>query len=260
MIYLLYAVVMFIASVTGALAGLGGGVIIKQLLDVIGYHNAVEIGFYASVAIFVMGIVAIAKLYRNGFPFDIKIVSLVSIGSLVGGYLGQTAFMTLINSTKEGYVKAIQAVLLAITLILILYYERRKDKIRHYQVKQPLLIFAVGLFLGGFSVFLGIGGGPLNVTLMVLLFSFTIKEAISYSIATVFFSQISKLGSVVLAGELGNYSVTFMIVAGVASVAGGYVGTALNQKLSNKTVSVIFQVLVLLLLFVSFYNTYMGLR
>ena len=86
MIYLLYAVVMFIASVTGALAGLGGGVIIKQLLDVIGYHNAVEIGFYASVAIFVMGIVAIAKLYRNGFPFDIKIVSLVSIGSLVGGY------------------------------------------------------------------------------------------------------------------------------------------------------------------------------
>lgn len=93
-----------------------------------------------------------------------------------------------------------------------------------------------------------------------MLFSFTIKEAISYSIATAFFSQISKLGSVVLAGELGNYSVTFMIVAGVASVAGGYVGTALNQKLSNKTVSVIFQVLVLLLLFVSFYNTYMGLR
>lgn len=112
------------------MAGLGG-VIIKQLLDVIGYHNAVEIGFYASVAIFIMGIVTIGKTYRNGFPFDIKIVSLVSIGSLVGGYLGQTAFMTLINSTKEGYVKAIQAVLLAITLILILYYERRKDKIRH---------------------------------------------------------------------------------------------------------------------------------
>lgn len=224
----------------------------------IGYHNAVEIGFYASVAIFVMGIVAIAKLYRNGFPFDIKIVA--RLHRIARGYLGQTAFMTLINSTKEGYVKAIQAVLLAITLILILYYERRKDKIRHYQVKQPLLIFAVGLFLGGVLCLFGIGGGPLNVTLMVLLFSFTIKEAISYSIATVFFSQISKLGSVVLAGELGNYSVTFMIVAGVASVAGGYVGTALNQKLSNKAVSVIFQVLVLLLLFVSFYNTYMGLR
>jgi len=69
MIYLLYAVVMFIASVTGALAGLGGGVIIKQLLDVIGYHNAVEIGFYTSVAIFVMGIVAIALIISKSLQF-----------------------------------------------------------------------------------------------------------------------------------------------------------------------------------------------
>jgi len=38
----------------------------------------------------------------------------------------------------------------------------------------------------------------LNVATVMLLFSFDIKEASIYSIATIFFSQISKLGTVFL--------------------------------------------------------------
>ncbi|WP_343030413.1 TSUP family transporter [Fundicoccus ignavus] len=71
---------------------------------------------------------------------------------------------------------------------------------KHYAIDNWLVATVVGLSLGTISVFLGIGGGPLNVSLLLWLMSFTMKEAAVYSVAMIFFSQLSKLGSMYLSG------------------------------------------------------------
>ena len=55
-----------------------------------------------------------------------------------------------------------------------------------------VLAFFVDLFLGAISIFLAIGGGPLNVSLFVIIFSLLTKAIVTvYSIATIFFSQVA---------------------------------------------------------------------
>lgn len=255
LIYFLYAIVIMFATISGAVAGLGGGVIIKQAFDVIGYHDAVSIGFYASVAIFTMSVVALIKQIRFGFKYDVKIVIFMSLGSFIGGYLGEQLFMLTLSFMNERYVVAMQAILLAVTLILILLYEHFKDRITHYQVRHIGAMFLIGLILGSYSVFIGIGGGPINITVLMLMFSFTMKESIIYGIAIVFFSQISKLGSIILSGEIMNHPLSYIILVSVSAVVGGYVGTIINQRASNKAVEITFRVLVVFLLVLTMINS-----
>ena len=50
MLYIIYTLVILTATSLGAVAGLGGGVIIKPLLDLVGAHDAATINIYSSVA------------------------------------------------------------------------------------------------------------------------------------------------------------------------------------------------------------------
>lgn len=254
MIILMYVIIILVATISGAISGLGGGVIIKPLFDMIGYHNAATIGFYSSVAVFTMSIVSIIKQLKNGFDFHIKTVLWISIGSLIGGVAGEQLFNRVTLSYENNIVKVIQGALLAITLICILIYTINKDQIRSFHLKNFISIFLVGFFLGSISVFLGIGGGPLNVALLMLLFSYTIKDATIYSIATIFFAQISKLGSVVISNKLFEYDLSLIPFICISAVIGGFIGTLINQSLEERKIERFYIFIIGLLLLISGYN------
>lgn len=253
MISVIYIIIILVATISGAISGLGGGVIIKPLFDMIGYHSAATIGFYSSVAVFTMSIVSIIKQLKSGFNFHLKTVLWISIGSLVGGIAGEEIFNRVTSSYENNVVKIIQAALLAITLIFILIYTINM-KIKSYHLKKPASIFIVGFLLGSISVFLGIGGGPLNVASLMLLFSYTIKEATIYSIATIFFAQISKLGSVMISHKFFEYDLTVIPFICISAIIGGFIGTLINQKLEEGKIRRFYISLITLLLFISLYN------
>lgn len=253
-VIILYTIIVLIATISGAIAGLGGGVIIKPLFDLIGYHDASTIGFYSSTAVFTMCLVSIYKQLKEKFKFNIKIVSAISFGSLVGGYIGESIFNVVTSNTQDNIVKIIQAGLLGVTLILILIYTLNKEKIKQFKIDNLFIIFIVGFLLGSISVFLGIGGGPLNVATVMLLFSFDIKEASIYSIATIFFSQISKLGTVFLSGSFQNYDLSIIPFTSISAILGGYIGTLLNQKLDNKKIQNIYIFIIVVLIGISIFN------
>lgn len=254
MIIFLYVLIILLATISGAIAGLGGGVIIKPLFDLIAFHNASTIGFYSSVAVFTMCIVSIYKQVRSGFKFDIRTVLSISIGSMVGGLLGEFIFNAITNYLENNLVKVIQAGILAITLIAILLYTLNREKIKCYKINNICIIFSVGMFLGLISVFLGIGGGPLNVALLMFFFSYPMKEATTYSIATIFFSQLSKLGSVLISGQIVNYDLSFIPFIAVTAIIGGFIGTLINQKLESEKIQKFYIFLIVLLLLISGYN------
>ncbi len=254
MVVVIYSLVIVIATVLGAIAGLGGGVIIKPLFDLIGAHQASTIGFYSSVAVFTMCIVSIIKQMKRGFQFDIQTIIYISLGSLLGGILGESIFNYVTGTLENNIVQIIQAVLLGITLILILIYTLNKQKFRHYRIQSKLAMLLVGVFLGGISVFLGIGGGPLNVASLMLLFSYEMKEATIYSIATIFFSQVSKLGSIFLKGTIMTFDLSLIPYICISAIMGGYIGTTLNQKLDNKKIERVYIALIIALIGVSCFN------
>lgn len=251
---IIYILVILLATISGAIAGLGGGVIIKPVLDMIGYHNASTIGFYSSLAVFTMSIVSIYKQLKNGFRFETKTVILIALGSMLGGIVGETIFALTTASLSNRLVKVIQASLLLITLIMIIIYSLNKDKINHYQIKNPLIVLLVGLGLGAISIFLGIGGGPLNVALLMLLFSYPMKEATIYSISTIFFSQLSKLATISLSGQLLSFDLKFVPAIIITAILGGYIGTCINQRMKNKQIHQIYNFLIIILMIISTYN------
>lgn len=256
MIVCLYIGIVLLATTLGAIAGLGGGVIIKPLLDAVGYHDASTIGVYSCLAVFTMCIVSIIKQLKNGFSFNIKVVVAVSMGSLLGGVLGDCIFNTIASSMDNHVVKIIQASLLGVTLLLIMWYTLNKNKIRHYKVNNVVAIFLVGLFLGAISVFLGIGGGPMNVALLMICFSFAMKEATIYSIATIFFSQLSKITTLIMGAKLFTYDLSVVPYICISAIVGGLIGTVTNQKLNTDNIEKVFNIIMVILLIVCSFNVF----
>ena len=254
MVLMVYFIIILLATFIGAIAGLGGGVIIKPCLDLLNYHQAATISFYSSIAVFSMCIVSIYKQIKLGFSFEIKRIISISLGSIVGGLVGEQILNIFINSFSNEQVKRIQAVLLLIVLILIFIYTVNKNKFKHYQIENKILIFLVGLFLGSISIFLGIGGGPLNIALLMICFSYDLKMATVYSIATIFFSQISKLGKIFLTSQFLSFDLSFLPIIIAAGIIGGYIGTILNKKLSEKDINRLYLLLLILLMGISVIN------
>lgn len=252
----IYTIIVLFATTIGATTGLGGGVIIKPLFDLLGADTPTVIGFYSSVAVFTMCLVSIYKQVRKGFLFDVRLLIGVSAGSLIGGYLGESLFSIATQSLSDAIVQRIQASLLLATLIIILIYAFNKSRIKHYQVNHWALAVIVGVFLGTISVFLGIGGGPLNVSLLMWLMSFSMKNAAVYSIATIFFSQLSKLASMGITGELFEFDFTILPFIIIAAIIGGYMGTFINYKLSSERIEILYNALMLALMVVSALNIY----
>ena len=232
--------VILFSNTIGALSGMGGGVIIKPALDAIGYHPLQSINFYSSAAVFVMSIVSVLKQVRGGFQIKVKQTLAIATGSLLGGTLGDLIFSQLLNSfNNESQVQFVQIILTVISLILVLLYLR--FEIKSYKWNCLFVVFGVGLFLGTLSTLLGIGGGPINVAALMFGFSMPLKQATVYSIVTIFFSQFSKLTTVALNEGFFAYDLTFLWAIIPAAVLGGFLGSKLNQQLSNDKVTLYYR-------------------
>ena len=259
MVYLIYALVVVVATSLGAVAGLGGGVIIKPLLDLVGFHDAATINLYSSAAVFTMCVVSLAKQLRAGFTFDKRTVLLVSAGSLAGGVVGDAVFGALTASFDNRPVKAVQAGLLTVVLLLILFYTLRQDKLPSWRLTHPLAIFGAGFGLGALAVFLGIGGGPLNVAALSLLFGLGAKEGAVYSLAIIFFSQLSKLTLATVGGALWRVDLSYLPAVLLPAVIGGFIGTYGNRRLSEGQVRGIYLATMVVLPLISLYNCWSNL-
>jgi hypothetical protein len=107
-----------------------------------------------------------------------------------------------------------------------------------------MLRFAViGTAAGAFSGLFGVGGGTVIVPLLILWFAFGEHEATGTSLAAIV--PIAILG-VVAHGAFGNVDVTKGLLVGVPAVGGVLIGTTLQQRLSGRTVSLMFSGLLVL--------------
>lgn len=254
MIGILYAIVIFIATFLGSSAGLGGGVIIKPVLDFIGAHDLSMISFLSTSAVFTMAVYSTIKQVRNKVKFDTIMIVLVAIGAMIGGNVGSSLFSYLMKVMDNDVLRFIQSLSLAILLIVVLINVNVEHK--NLTVKNKFVTFIIGLLLGIISAFLGIGGGPINVAVFIFFFSVDLKSATVYSIATILFSQGSKLFTIATTSGFAIFDLSLLWYTLPMAVLGGIVGTYVNHKANEKLIKQIFNITVVCIILLNLYNAF----
>lgn len=247
-----YTAVIFVATLLGAFVGLGGGVIIKPVLDAIGLDPVDAVSFLSSVAVFSMSVSSTARHIVKKTPFETRIILLLSAGSAAGGLIGDLLFRALLERFNEGLVKGVQSLLLGCLLAAVLVY--LNGHFRSFSVRNWAGIIAVGLGLGAVSSFLGVGGGPINVAVLVLFFGFSMKDSAVYSVAVIFFAQLAKLITIYASNRFEPYDLKILIFIIPAAVIGGLIGARLNRLCDEKRIRRVFTVCVGAVTLLNFYN------
>ncbi len=251
MIGLIYFLVIVLANAVGAVSGMGGGVLIKPIFDFIGAHSVAAISFYSATAVFTMSIVSTARQLASGRKINWSIALWVS----GGGVLGNVAFEQLLLVFRDD--KMVQLIQILVTVLTLLFaFLYTKYNWRGFALEKVGWYAACGLILGFLASLLGIGGGPINVSLLMLLFAMPIKEATIYSICTIFFSQLAKILTIAFSTGFGAYDLQILWFVIPAAIVGGLLGAKASNVLSPQRVTLVFQTVIVLVLLINLYNGY----
>ncbi|MCR6516221.1 MAG: TSUP family transporter [Clostridium sp.] len=244
-----------IATTIGASSGIGGGVIIKPVLESFNMFDLKTVTLLSSITIFSMAVVSLIKQIKMKDPINFKTTVTIALGSTLGGVLGEKLlkFMLSLSSNSKG-VSILQSLMLIFLLAVVYVYINHKDKLKEFKVKSLILIFVVGLILGALASFLGIGGGPINVAIFALLFSMNTKDAARNSIILIFFSQGAKILSIALTTGFSSYNLKVMPYMIVGGVLGGFLGYKLNKSVSDKFITRLFNIVLIFIILVNIYN------
>jgi len=249
---ILYFFVTLIVISVGAIAGISGGVILRPVFDLIGYHDAISIAFYMGVAVLVMSLSSTMKQISMGTKIDFQKVLTLASGSVVGGLVGQLILNHLLAGLNDNFVQILQGIVSILLLIFVIICTR--PDVRTHNFRSLFWYSLVGLGLGTIATILAIGGGPINVAAFMILFSITIKEATVYSITTIFFTQIARLTLMGFDPGFGLFDMSILFFIVPAAIMGGVIGGRLNVKLRSTTILKIFKAVVMGTILLNIFN------
>lgn len=255
MIGIIYFIVIVLANTVGALSGMGGGVIIKPVFDMIHYHPIYAISFYSSVAVLTMSVVSTYRQIRQGISLKWGFAILLSVGSIIGGTMGNMVFDQLLTVFPSG--KEVQLIQIALTIVTLGFsYIYSLSSWQNFNWRHPLVLIFGGWLLGFLASLLGIGGGPINVAVLMYFFNLPIKDSTVYSIVIIFFSQLAKVSTIAFGAGFGAYDLSLLWYIIPAAVIGGFLGSTLSGKLSSKNVSKVYRYVIILVLLINIYNAW----
>lgn len=251
---MLYLLITTLSTLVGALTGLGGGVFIKPLLDALSPLDPATVGILSSFCVLTMSILAIARFLRQKIPIGGKLVLQLSLAATFGGMGGKALTQAAAIHFGPDGLRLLQNFFLATLMAMVLLYMLRYRKTVAYNLQNTGMVLLVGLLLGLLSSFLGIGGGPINVAALCLLFAMDVKGAAVHSIAIIFFSQSAKLLTTALGEGFGAYDLTLLLWMLPGAIAGGLLGAALHRHLPENTLLALYNAALLFIIALSSWN------
>jgi len=265
---LLYLLVGLGASVVGAVSGIGGGVIIKPVLDSVSPFSIASISFLSGCTVLSMAAVSLLRSRLAGIQLPKKRSRLLALGGVTGGLLGKfifdlltakTAASSAVTADAAGFlsdssVGAVQSIILAVLTVGVLVFTIRKQHIhmRNFTGAAPALL--IGLVLGSIASFLGIGGGPINLAVLIYFFSMRSKEAALNSIYIIFYSQLTSLIFTFARGTVPSFDPLILGLMIAGGISGGFIGSHLSRKMTHKEVDRLFSVVLAVITLISLYN------
>ena len=256
--YFAFFLVSFLASIVGAICGIGGGVIMKPLLDATGILSVSAISFLSGCTVLSMAVVSVGSSMRNKTVcVKFAVTMPLAIGSAVGGIMGKVIFQEIKNrAATENTVGLIQAALLLLITLITFIYTLKKDKVHTLRLKNIPVCVSVGILLGFFSAFLGIGGGPINLMILSYFFSMDTKEAAANSLFVILVSQVFSLIQTLLSGRIPELEGMFLLLMVAGGILGGKAGSRINRNIKAEHVNRLFEGLMAVIMVICIYNMY----
>lgn len=254
--YVLCFLTALLACIVGKICGMGGGVIIKPVLDALGIMSVAAINFLSSCTVTGMTCWSVGKSAISGkSEIDWKVSTPLALGAAIGGLLGKELFSIVSqcfpNADMAG---GVQAIVLFLVTFATLVYTIFKGRIPTYRVWQWILCILIGLLLGMLGSFLGIGGGPFNMAVLYYFFSMSTKAAAQNSLYVILISQIAGLLKTMLSGNVPQIAPGLLIGMIVCGVLGGEIGSRFNKRLNEKNATILFEGSMVLVLCINIYN------
>ena len=256
-----YLIISLLASIAGAICGIGGGVIIKPTLDLFHLDSVATVSFLSGCTVLAMSCYSVTKAMRAGdSKVDLKIGTPLAIGAAIGGVAGKQMF-SVISAQFQETAGAVQAACLFLITLGTMVYTLCKARIRTRQVDSTVVCLIIGLLLGIMSSFLGIGGGPINLVVLGYFFSMETKTAAQNSLYIILFSQITNLLTTIAAGNVPEFEVLTLMLMVAGGIGGGMIGRFFSRRMDNRAVDKLFIGLMVVIMGISVWNTvrYSGL-
>ena len=131
--------VSFLSSAVGAICGIGGGVVIKPVLDFVQMGSAGMINFLSGCTVLSMSLYSVGKamLNRDG-KVNLAIGTPLALGATLGGVAGKKLF-AMVNAffPNGAMVGGVQAAILALITVGTLLYTVAKSKITWHHLQFP---------------------------------------------------------------------------------------------------------------------------
>lgn len=256
---IIFLLVSLFASSIGAIFGIGGGVIIKPVLDSLNLMEVSKISFLSSCTVLSMSLYSFINSKISGKSLvDTKIATPFALGGVMGGFVGKILFSQTIkafnNENIAGIFQSSILILLILFTLIFTIKNMSKNKIKPMHIKNIFLCIIIGMFLGLLSSYLGIGGGPFNITFLYLFFAMDNKIAAENSLYIILFSQISSVLTALIKNEMQGINIFILVVMIIGGIGGGIIGRKINKKMDSSSFDKVFIIILILIILISIYN------
>ena len=247
-----------LSTLIGSLSGLGGGVIIKPVLDTLFFSRLplAEINLLSSLTVFVMAVLSTVKAHQSDVQLDKKIILPLSISSGIGGLLGDTLFQKFLRIFPEELCRHFQSRALLFLMVSLLILHLFSEKIPARSIRNVWATALCGLCLGTASSFFGIGGGPLNVVVLTLLFHLEKRQCVFGSLSIIMFAQGIKLVNSILIQQLWFSSGLLPVWMVIGGILGGWIGSRSALLVSERKIGHIFSMAMVFVIILNLANSF----
>ncbi|MDD6212848.1 MAG: TSUP family transporter [Clostridiales bacterium] len=262
MMYLICCLVTFAACILGTICGMGGGIIIKPVLDATGVMSVAAVTFLSGCTVIAMSCWSVGKAaIKKESVLDIHTTPFLAVSAALGGMAGKQLFNFVASwFADRNMAGGVQACLLFFATFVTLMYTIKKDSFHSKSIQSPAVSIVIGLLLGLLGAFLGIGGGPFNVAVLCYFFSMAAKKATQNSLLIVLFSQLASTLQTVF--TTGAPQLDPVLMAGMIAVAlaASEVGRKINRKISERQAVFCLESAMILIMGISIYNMFKFFR
>lgn len=252
----IFVLVSIFSSVIGAICGIGGGFIIKPVMDAFNVYSSATVSIMSCIIVLCMTSYSLlSAAATKTLQIDKKTTPPLGLGAAIGGVFGKIIFDIISEASgNKSLIGLVQALVFLAVTILTLIYNINKSKVKTRRSEGVLLCFFMGLLLGIISSFLGIGGGPINLVVLHYFFSQPTKIAVKNSLFMVFLSQLASLLYTIISGRFPEIPVLLLIIMSAGGVLGGIIGRFINKKIDDAVVDKLFTALMVLIIAICIYN------
>lgn len=252
---ILLVLVTFLATILGAISGIGGGVIIKPVMDALCAYPVATISFLSGNTVLAMTAVSLLRSRKDAIKVHAVVGTPLAMGGVLGGILGKIAFSWIRSAFgNDALIGLVQNIIMVILTASVFLYILNKAKIKTHNMESKTIAFFAGVILGLFASFLGIGGGPINIMLLSYLFSMDSKNAALNSLYIIFCSQVANLVTNLVQGSIPEFNSVLLFAMMVSGVIGAMAGRSASKVLHNHQVDRLFMAVMVVIVFLSIFN------